>query len=382
MSTSEFKPTPDQPTPDRSLIVYGVNSYPTTVPIETVVLGNAWGRWGDIITFISTAGAGKSVACIQCVIAWCLGLMYFGIKPPRPLRILMFLGEDDMVTFGQCRDGFLEHSEAITGRKLTAVDLAPLDERLRTEYSREYVGDKFHAYLDATLTEFPADLVVVNPLLSYIGGEIVANISGWMRGGIMPVIQRHKCLAIFPHHTPKMAADGWETTDDVYSGIGGGEVANIPRSILTLRPTPVEGLSVVKVSKRQTTGWVDEHGDFTTSYFVRRSGNPERPAWLPVPHGEALEILAAAKAGKGVAAGGKKATPERVVAILQNEAVNNQALIQDLMVACDCCEKTAKNAIALAEKKELISSFTEPNLQGGHPLRWFCLPEHLSQWVK
>ena len=370
-------PEPEAPSNSaRSLIVYGVNSYPTVVPTETVLLGNGWLRRHDIATLISTAGAGKSVAIIQAAIAWALGLLFFGIRPARPLRILMFLGEDDGVTFGQCREGFLAHSLAITGRQLSAEDMDPLDCMIRTEYTREHVGDRFHTYLGAALAEYPADLVIVNPLLSYIGGEIVANVSGWMRGGIMPILQRHDCAALFAHHTPKMAADGWDNTDDVYSGIGGGEIANIPRAILTLRPTAVEGLMVVKVAKRQTTGWQDDSGNFVPSYFVRRSCNLERPAWIPVPHGVALERIAAARAAGGATAGGRKVTVTLVVEALANGPMCRQDLIGCLRRTCNSSDRPAKDAIREAEDDEIISSFTVPNPRGGNPIKWLCLPCH------
>lgn len=60
----------------RSLIVRGVNDYPTDIPPESVILGNGWLRKGDISTFISTAGAGKSVATTQAAMAWGIGLPY------------------------------------------------------------------------------------------------------------------------------------------------------------------------------------------------------------------------------------------------------------------------------------------------------------------
>jgi len=372
---------PEADSPDRSTIVCGVNSFPTVTPPESVVLGNGWLRRGDIATFISTAGAGKSVAMFQMGMAWGLGLPYMGIKPPHPLRVLIFSGEDDPVTIGQCREGFLEHSLAITGRQLSAADLDPLDANLRTEFSREHVGLSFHSHLSALLTESPADLVMVNPLLSFIGGEVVANVSEWLRGGIMPIIQRHDCAAIFAHHTPKMSADGWDNTDDVYSAIGGGEAANIPRAILTLRPTPADGLSVVKVGKRQTTGWQDEDGIFTPCYFVKRSGNPERPAWLPVGHSEALDLISDSKATGAAGKGGKKATPAHVLEALATGAMQRQALIQNIMAARKCSDKPARDAISEAEAQELISSFTEPNPRGGSPIKWLCLPEHQTQWV-
>jgi hypothetical protein len=301
---------PPPGTPDRSQVIWGVNDYPTVTPPETVVLGRGWLRRGDIATFISTAGSGKSVAVTQAAMAWGLGLPYLGISPTRPLRILLFSGEDDGVTIGQCREGFLEHSEAITGRQLSAADLEPLDRMLRIEFCREHVGLRFHAHLTELLLEQPADLVIVNPLLSYLGGEVVAEASTWLRAGLMPILQEHDCAAFIAHHTPKLAKDGWDNTDDTYSAIGGSELANIPRAILTLRPTTAEGLSVVKVSKRQTTGWKDSRGSFTPCYFTKRSDNPERPAWLPVSSDEAADMIADTKAASASGKGGKKATPQ------------------------------------------------------------------------
>jgi hypothetical protein len=365
-----------------SLIVAGVNSFPTIVPPETVILGNSWVRVGDVFHLISGAGGGKSVASVQMAMAWGLGLPYFGIKPPRPLRILLFSGEDDGVTIGQCREGFLEHSKAITGRQLSEADLEPLDRMMRTEFSREHIGERFHPHLVRILREAPVDLVVVNPLFSYIGGEIVSCISPWHRVGLMPILQEYGCAALVVHHTTRLSKDSWKTIDDTYSGIGGGEAANIPRSVLTLKPTPAEGLFVVTVSKRQTTGWKDGSGNFVASYFVKRSGDPERPAWIPVDYDEAQGIIDGSKPSGSSGKGGKKATADHVVKALQTGAMQRQSLIEWLRRECRCSDRPAKDAITDAESNDLVSSFTDTNPRGGNAVKWFCLPEHKNQWVK
>jgi hypothetical protein len=315
---------------------------------------------------------------------WGLGLPYLGIRPPRPLRIILFSGEDDGVTLGQCREGLLEHSEAITGRKLSAKDLEPLDRMLRTEFIREHVGLSFHAHLAGMLRDEPADLVIVNPLLSYLGGEVVAEVSKWIRAGLMPVLQSNDCAAILAHHTPKLAKDGWENTDDTYSGIGGAEVANIPRSILTLRPTAAKGLSVVNVSKRQTTGWKDDAGNYCTHYFVKRTENPERPAWLPVGTDEAGDMIEEAKPaqGKGKAGATKKVQPGDVVEIVRHRPVTQQDLIARLMSVCQCTEKPAREGIKAAETEELIESFDETNPRGGKAIKWLRMKPEPEQLVK
>jgi hypothetical protein len=282
----------------RSHVFRGINQYPTSPPEEENILGDGWLRKGDLATLISTAGAGKSVAMIQAAIAWGLGLPYFGIRPPRPLRILFFSGEDDGTSIGQCREGLLENSEAITGRKLTCDDLLPLNDRLRISFNRSRVGDDFIKEMNKLLELVPADLVMMNPLLSYIGGEIVSTAGEWLRKDLLPSFLYRGCAGLVAHHTLKLAKDGWDAIDDTYSAIGGSEMANIPRSILTLRPTDAEGLSVLTVSKRKTTGWKDSNNNDSSRYFIKRTSNPLRPAWLPVSSDEAAGLIAAAKPAK------------------------------------------------------------------------------------
>jgi hypothetical protein len=56
-----------------------------------------------------------------------------------------------------------------------------------------------------------------------------------------------------------------------------------------------------------------------------------------------------------------------------------QALIERLRNKCSCSEVPAKNAIRDAENDEEISSFTEPNPNGGKSIKWLCLHEHKSK---
>jgi len=361
-------------------IARGVMGFPTDCPPERVILGNGWLRMGDAATFISTAGAGKSVGITQAAYAWGLGFPYFGIQPTRPLRVLLFSGEDDDVTLGQCREGFLEHSEAITGKRLIESDLETLDRNLRTDFSREHVGNQFHVRLPKLLEQEPADLVLVNPLFSYIGGDIVANASEWFRVWLLPLLQQFECAAIVASHTNRMTTKSWDEKDDVYSGIGGSEMANIPRSVLTLRPTKANGLFELKVGKRQTTGWKDGDDKFTPSYFVKRSDNPERPAWLPVDYDEAEELIGEAAPAKGK----RKADASDVVTALKTGAMKRPDLLAAVQSQARCGLSAAKDALKDARTADppLVAEWSEKNPKGGHRLIWFCLPEHKEQWSK
>lgn len=148
---------------------------------------------------------------------------------------------------------------------------------LRTDFCREHCGLAFHPHLEGMLNDEPADLVIINPLFSYIGGDVVPLITDFARVNLMPLLGRHNCAALVAHHTTRMGKDSWDNIDDTYSAIGGSEIANIPRSVLTLRPTASRELSVVTVSKRKTTGWKDSDGNFTDRFFVQRTDKPGAP---------------------------------------------------------------------------------------------------------
>jgi hypothetical protein len=309
----------------------------------------------------------------QLVMAWGLGLPYFSIAPTRPLKILHFCGEDDEVTLGQIREGFLENSEALTGKAITASVLDLLDENLETDFSREFAGNAFIAHLEKCLTENPVDLVVINPLLSFVGGNIVECASDFLRGGLMPVLQEHNCTALIAHHTPKLVADSWEKMDLTYSGIGGGEIANIPRTIITLAPTKVKGLCMLHVSKRVFTGWRNGDDMFTDCFYIKRTDDPSRPAWLPVSHDDAEAIIPASKQGSAGNGGGnrKKLTARHVTDALATGDLARLALIENLVENYSCSDRTARDAITSARLSGHITEYKEVPPSGGRALIWY-----------
>lgn len=371
--------TPSLPPTDGSQnVVRGFDSFPTDPPREDVLLGADWLRRGDLVFFNSGAGEGKSVALGQAAMALALGLPWMGIPPVGPLRILHFVGEDDRNTLGQIREGFLENSHALTGQQLTHDDLLPLRERVRTDFSRQFIGHAFIAHLDQMLRDEPADLVLINPLLSFIAGDIVKDSSEFLRGGLMPVMQEHRAACLIAHHTTKLTKDSWDHMDLTYSGIGGGEVANVPRTILTLAPTKTKGLHCLHVSKRKTTGWQDADGRFTDRYYIQRTANPSRPAWLPVTHEEAQEIQSTTPSTRNNTPA-RKIEPKHVVQAITTGDMQRKALLEQLCREHRCSERSAASAYAEAKEQGLIDSYTEKNASRGRPIVWACLPERMPK---
>lgn len=361
-------------------IHFGVNGFPADPDPNYMLVGERGQiRCGEQHNFNSYAGGGKSTGAAGMAMSFGIGQPYMGLKPVRPLRILHMNGEDDEVTLGQCREGFLLHSEEITGRKVTREDLAKLDTMLRTDFSRQFTGAEFAARLDKMLTEAPADIVFINPLMSFIGGEIVAEASNFLRVLLGPLLMRHNCAALIFHHTVKLNRDSWQNMDPTYSGIGGGEVANVPRSIFTLQPTAVEGLFRLFVAKRKLTDWKNAEGKFTDHAYFRRTDDPTRPAWLPVDHAAALELIGDAVKRVGAAAG-RKADAEDVFAALESGAMSRTSLLDHLCRVRKCKETVAKAALSLARLSDQIHEFSERNPKTGRVEKWFCMTHHKEQF--
>jgi hypothetical protein len=354
--------------PKRQALVAGVNGFPTDPPPETILVGDGAIRIGDIAMLNSGAGMGKSVSMGQLAMAWALGLPYFGIRPSRPLRILHYVGEDDESTMGQIREGFLMHSQEITGVQLTGKDLEPLDEMLVTQFDRSAIGDFFIAEFKNEIEAFKPDMVFINPLLSYVGGDIVKEITPFLRAGVMPVLAANKCAALIAHHTCKLTRDSWETMDPTYSGIGGSDAANIPRIVMTIMPAG-KGMIRLQAGKRTTVGWKDDEGNYRDHAYFRRTDNPTRPAWLPISYEEGET-----RPDKSEGAGRKKITTAQIVDILKNGDRLKAAMMDDLMKT-PCSDKTARDAIKHALELGEIFEYSEKKkpAHGGSPRKWLAL---------
>jgi len=230
---------------------------------------NGWLRKGGGAFLVSTSGTGKSVWTVQASLLWAQGLPAFGIVPVRPLKIGIVQAEDDddeMVKFrNNITDGLVEQA---------GLDLGQVEAAAR---SGVYlfnpvgkVGVAFIEYLGKILETFPElDLLIVNPLQSYFGGDISRNaeISRFLRGWLDPLMKPNKVGVLFVHHTnkPPNAKERKEWGADAfasYIGAGGAEIVNWARAVLALMPCENDsGLFRLTAAKRgKQLGWEDAAG--------------------------------------------------------------------------------------------------------------------------
>ena len=340
-----------------------------------VLLGNEWLRRTDQNSLVSMAGTGKSVAADGGAMLWSAGLPYLGIQPAEPLRVALFVSEDDRVTIGQQREGLLAYSGEVLGRGLTAEERELIRENLLIDFSREHVGEDFvPKRLEPVAADHKADLVIINPLLGYVGGNLVELGSKMLRGDLLPALQRLNAGCLTVLHTNKLGREGMTDISQLYAATGGAEMANIPRGIVILNPTDDENIFRLRVEKRLTIGWTDEHGSFVREHYVARTGDPMRPAWISLPYHETRAQLEAGETKPGRPA---KCAGKHVREVFAREGCSEMEkgdLLDRLEERCQVVRKTAENTVnGLLSAGQLTVARDESRKGGGHKLQFLAL---------
>jgi RecA-family ATPase len=168
----------------------------------TNILGNRWLTKGSGAFLIAPSGHGKSSFMIQILISFAIGRVVFGIKPPRALRILCVQSEDDDAETKK-------FAQVIRKMKLTREELELLKQNTRFEYRNDLTGSEFLKALDDWLTEFQADLVIINPVTGFFLADLKdeEKVAIFLRGQLNSILAKHGCAAFIVHHTPARAGN-------------------------------------------------------------------------------------------------------------------------------------------------------------------------------
>ena len=99
-------------------------------------------------------------------------------------------------------------------------------------------GTVFVELLDELCEEYKPDLVIVDPLLSYIGCDISRQdmCATFLRNTLNPIITKHNIGLIFIHHTGKPSKESKDVNHALsYLGIGSSELTNWARAVSVIR---------------------------------------------------------------------------------------------------------------------------------------------------
>ena len=223
--------------------------------------GNLIGRRylcrGGSCLIIAPSGVGKSAIAQQLGIHWAVGRNLWGIGPSGvPLRVLIVQAENDKgdlaeafqgITHGSGFDAFSQEQEWETLRG-----------NLRIVSDNSSTGKEFLRRLRSWIQAHKADIVIIDPLLSFVGGDLQKTevVASFFRSGLAPILAETGAAAIFMHHTPKPATkseggkkQGTILSDFAYAGLGSSDLTNFFRAVMTIIPIG-EGNYVLKLAKR------------------------------------------------------------------------------------------------------------------------------------
>lgn len=315
-----------------------LDKMPPAVPLDqdpNVIFKNAWLDKGGGALFVAPSGQGKSTFNMHAALCWASGRAFFGIKPMRPLNIVMIQAEDN-------HREVTEHMEHITrgmmeigdedGITWTAAEVKKAKSRIAWERGINGRGEDLAAQLNSMLLEFPeTDLVMLNPLFTYSGCTLTKNeeLTVFLRDYIDGVIKTrqtagkekpHRCAIIITHHTNKPPSvkdrESWNGDGlSSYLGAGGAELTNWARATIALLPmgSVAPGCFEMIADKRGgRIGWKDENGVKTNRRYV--SHNRDFIYWRD-PYDDQLQAIEEAKQAKAKKGCSLAPRPTRAVEI-------------------------------------------------------------------
>ena len=287
------------------------------------------------------SGIGKSSLSMQLMICWSLNRPCFGLVPAKPLKSLLIQAENDMGDIAEFRDGVLK------GLKLNTNDAQAACEGILTCHINDACGDGFFEVLRPLLEKHRPDLLWLDPLLAYLGGDVSRQevVSPWLRNKLNPLLCEFQCGCIIVHHTNKPPSGrekpDWQAGDFAYLGSGSAELANWPRAVMAIRSIGDHDAFELKLGKRgRRVGWQNEDGSPRYETFISHS--QKGICWEET-------ILKDQEAGRP-----KTVSVEKLVALLKGCEKTASEWMESAMEELGVSKATFYRLKAEAEDKELV----------------------------
>lgn len=208
---------------------------------------------GHACWIIAPSGVGKSVFSTQVGMTFAIGQGFCGILPIGPLKTLVVQGENDQGDCAEAIQGIAKHLgiEDFSGQE----DL--IQKNLKIVRPIGKINKSFCVWLEKKIVEFGAQLVIIDPLLSFAGIDISrqAECSQFLRVFLGPVLHRTGSVLIAVHHTGKPQRDGKGDKPKTllqyaYDGIGSSELVNWARAVIIIDQVADDSTFRVMLSKR------------------------------------------------------------------------------------------------------------------------------------
>jgi hypothetical protein len=245
------------------------------------ILGNRWLCKGGSLLIVGQSGTGKSSLMMQAAVHWALGRDFFGIKPVKPLRSIILQAENDALDCGESLQ------DVVAGAYLDSAEIAQLRDHLAIYRDTVSTGTTFTAALKELIIEHKADIVFVDPLLSFAGIDVSdqEQASKFLRHDLAPILLETGAVLVAMHHTgkPKTSADkeGHTVADLAYAGLGSSEFTNYFREVAVLfrcqGEEPIYKFGLTK--RRGRAGLKDTEGAFKGEIYIRHAAEKGVIRW-------------------------------------------------------------------------------------------------------
>jgi hypothetical protein len=267
------------------------------------LLGNRWLERGTYATLIGSSGIGKSVVAMQMAILAAAGLPIFGIKPPRPLAVMLIQSEDsrnDRITQVKCIWDLCPTQEL---RELVFKNLVIYTTDRRGIILFNHLEQHLPEPNEAGITTCPYEFFIINPAFAFFDEgasvEESRDVGFFLRSELQPFLKRMNAAGLVVHHTPKLThrdTTKWSTQTFMYSGHGSAEWTNAPRGVITIDGTNASNVFEFRIAKRgYHSGWTpNSKGEFL-KYFSH-SPPGAHMHWMP----SSEEDIAAAQQESGL----------------------------------------------------------------------------------
>ena len=257
---------------------------PDPIPEEenpNALFRNGWIRRGNGFILSAQAGVGKSTLSLQVAYSWAMGCEEFGFCPIRAMKIGIIQSEDGVEEMSFFRE---QIREGLTRRGWTKEQLGKTEASIYWERDAFLgkTGDEFIRTLRRVQAQKGYDLIIVNPVLAYFGGDVAKNqdVSHFLREGIDPIIMDvdHPCAIMLVHHTNKPGKDAAGRAvgvdgDSAYEVSGASELTNWARAVIVIsRVAKTKGFYKLTVAKRsEPLCWRTATGEKTNRKIIAHS---------------------------------------------------------------------------------------------------------------
>lgn len=242
---------------------------------------------------VGPTGVGKSTFALQAMLQWAMGKPFMGMEPTGPLKSLLIQAENDDGDLAEMRDGVVSNLE------FTQVEWDQTSKSILTGTEAARTRASFiYDVVAPLIEEHRPDLFWMDPVLAYLGGDAntQADVGGFLRNLLNPVLQEFECGGILLHHTnkPKGGSDraDWKGGELAYLGSGSAEWVNWSRAMMAIQGTDSWGLFKLIAAKRGgRLGWTDVADSPAREKWIRHSRGGGLH-WIEVEECEAQLMLA------------------------------------------------------------------------------------------